>query len=472
MKYNENENKKILILEFTMIQVKLKKLLSKPELDTLLENFTKTFNLPFFISDSEKNVLWGHYDNNFNYHYPLMANNKIIGNINGNTDKIKTISQMLNYMLNEEFEKKLLAIDTLEKYEELNFLSDISHQLSSCLTFQEIMEVVKIETEKLLKSYQISFMLLNKKGELDIYSYEGKKVSKSKGSIECITGYVLRSGKAEIVNNVNQDSRYIKHNSKTQSLICAPLNVQNKTIGVIKVSHNELVTYTSEQLKLFTSLTSQAAIAIQSTQYYNQLIEYSQTLEQKVIERTQELEVVTKQLEYLATVDELSQVYNRRYFNEYLAREWRRLARERKFISLILCDIDYFKLYNDYYYHQAGDDCLYKVAQCIKNLVKRPADLVARFGGEEFVIILSDTNRLGAEKVAQEICWAVNNLKIDHFCSKCSSYVTVSLGVATTIPTQKVSSQKLIKTADTALYQAKDKGRNGFCVAELRPDII
>ncbi len=470
MKYNEDN--KILPIEFTMIQIKLKKLLSKPKLNSLLENFTKTFNLSFLISDIQKNVIWGHFNDNFYYNYPLMVNDKIVGNVNGDTDKIETISQMLNYILNEEFEKKFLAADTLEKYEEINFLSDISNQLSSCLTFQEIMEVVRLETQKLLKSYQISFMLLNDKGELDIYSYEGKKFNKSQGSIECITGYVLRSGKAEIVNNVNKDSRYIQHDNKIKSIICAPLTVQNTTIGVIKVSHNEWVKYTSEQLKLFTSLTSQAAIAIQTTQYYNQLIEYSQTLEQKVIERTQELEEVTKQLEYLATVDELTQVYNRRYFNEYLDREWRRVARERKFISLILCDIDYFKRYNDYYYHQAGDNCLYKVAQCLKSLVKRPADLVARFGGEEFVIILSDTNRLGAEKVAQELCRAIEDLKIDHFGSECSDYVTMSLGIATTIPTRRVSPQKLIKTADKALYQAKDMGRNGFCVAEFRPDII
>ncbi|MDJ0728806.1 MAG: sensor domain-containing diguanylate cyclase [Crocosphaera sp.] len=417
-----------------------------------------------------------------------MINQQILGQVNGETDKINAISQMLNYIVNKEFEKKLLAADTLEKYEEINFLSDISHQLSRCFTFEDLMEVVTKETNKLLKSSQISVKLLNKKGELNIfsYSYQEKELKKTQGSIESISGYVLRSGKAEIVNNVHKDSRYISQNSNIKSLICAPLKVQNKTIGVIKVSHHELVKYTSEQLKLFTSLTSQVAIAIQNSQYYDQLIEYSQTLEQKVMERTEALEQSKKELEasnqalekakekleYLATVDELTQIYNRRYFNEYLEREWRRLARERKFISLIICDVDYFKLYNDYYHHQAGDQCLYKVAQCLKNLVKRPTDLVARFGGEEFVIILSNTNRLGAEKVAEKLCKAIEALEIPHYYSECSSHVTVSLGIATTIPTSQFSPQKLIKAADKALYEAKNMGRNGFCVAEFRPQII
>ena len=471
-----------------MIQVKLKKLLRKPELNSLLENFTKTFELSFFISDTQENILWGDVNHRCDYHYPILVDKEMVGKVNGETNSIDTISQMLNYIVNEEFKKKIVVDDTIEKYEEIYFLSNISHKLSRCLTFEEIIKIVTVETNKLLKSSQLCIKLLNEKGELDIfsYSYQEKELKKTQGSIESISGYVLRSGKAEIVNNVDEDSRYIPLNTNTKSLICAPLKVQNKTIGVIKVSNHKSLKYSSEQLKLFTALTAQAAIAIQNSQYFDKLREYSQTLEAKVIERTEALEKsknnlevsnkalkeATKKLKRLATVDELTQVYNRRYFNEYLEGEWRRLARERKFISLIVCDVDYFKLYNDYYHHQAGDRCLYEVAQCIKNLVKRPADLVARFGGEEFVIILSNTNRLGAEKVAEQLCKNVEALKIPHYCSECSSYVTLSLGVATTIPTSKVSPQKLIKAADEALYTAKHTGRNRFSVAEFRPAIL
>ncbi len=471
-----------------MIQVKLKKLLRKRDLSSLLESFRETLNLSFFISDSQENVLWGNFDKSYDCHYPIIVDEQIVGRIQGKTNKINAVCQMLNYIANEELNKKLLAADTLERYEEIYFLSSISHQLSKCLTFEEIMEILTRETNKLLKSSQVSVKLLNEKGELNIFSYshQEKELKKSQGTIESISGYVLRSGKAEIVNNVNEDCRYIPSDNNIKSVICAPLKVQNQTIGVIKVSHHEFIKYTSEQLKLFTALTAQSAIAIQNGQHRDKLIEYSQNLEQKVIKRTEELEKskqklqvsnqklkkATKKLKYLATVDELTQVYNRRYFNDYLEQEWRRLVRGRGDISLILCDIDYFKLYNDYYHHQAGDECLYQVAHCLKNFVRRSTDVVARFGGEEFVIILSNTNRFGAKKVAEKLCQAVESLKIPHYHSQCSPYVTMSLGVATTIPTSQGSPERLIEAADKALYQAKLKGRNCFSLAEFIPVII
>ncbi|MEA5509128.1 diguanylate cyclase [Crocosphaera sp. UHCC 0190] len=454
-----------------MIQVKLKKLLAKPELCSLIKNLSLALNTSFLITDEQGNMVLGEFNGVFPCHYPITLNEQILGQIHGE-ETAQIIAQMLTHAAYQEFEKKSLAIETLEKYEEINFLSDISHKLSICLTLQEIMDVVVEETNKLLKNDNISFKFLNQRGELEVFSYQGKICYKSQGTISSISGHVLRSGKAEIVNNVSEDSRYIADDPNTKSLICAPLKVQNQTIGVIKVSHVQPTNYTSEELKLFTSLTSQAAAAIQTAQYYEKLKEYSQTLEEKVIQRTQELEQAKKELEYLANVDELTQVYNRRYFNEYLLREWKILARERKFISLILGDVDYFKLYNDCYFHQAGDKCLQKVTKLMKQLVKRPADLVARFGGEEFVIILSNTNSLGAEKVAQQLCLGVENLKIPHCCSQCSPYVTLSLGVATTIPTAHVSPEKLIKAADQALYQAKATGRNRYCLYEFRPQTL
>ncbi|MDJ0509925.1 MAG: diguanylate cyclase [Crocosphaera sp.] len=452
----------------------------------MLDNFTHTLKTSFFITDANNTVIWGHSNEEFNYHYPLVVDGKILGEVYGQEDNITPICQMLNYILNQELEKRILAADTLEKYEEINFLYDISHKISSCLTLEDIMQVVREETHKLIQNHQISFMFLNELGELEIFSYQGEKFSKSKGTIQSIAGHVLRSGEAEMVNNVHEDPRYIAENADIKCLICAPLKVQNQTIGVIKISHYEPIKYTSEQLKLFTSLTSQAAVAIQTAQYYDQLKEYSQTLENKVIERTEKLEIynqklhqknqelqeVKEKLQYLATIDELTQVYNRRYFNEYLEREWKRLARDRRFMSLILCDIDYFKLYNDCYLHQAGDKCLYRVAQYLKQTVKRPADVVARLGGEEFIIILSDTNLLGAEKVAETICSGIESLAIPHDCSLCSSYVTLSLGVATTIPTKDVLPEKLIQAADTALYEAKEKGRNCSYSFEFRPSVL
>ncbi|WP_413161011.1 diguanylate cyclase domain-containing protein [Capilliphycus salinus ALCB114379] len=173
------------------------------------------------------------------------------------------------------------------------------------------------------------------------------------------------------------------------------------------------------------------------------------------------------ELERLAKLDSLTQIANRRYFEEYLEREWKRLAREKQPLSVILCDVDCFKLYNDCYGHQAGDCCLKEIAEAISRSARRPADLVARYGGEEFVIILPNTSLMGGLKVANLIREEIQKLQIPHVQSTVDSYVTVSLGVATTIPHLELSVQTLIRAADENLYQAKNKGRNCAIASSL-----
>ncbi len=174
----------------------------------------------------------------------------------------------------------------------------------------------------------------------------------------------------------------------------------------------------------------------------------------------QELEEANRELQHLAVSDGLTQVANRRRFDEYLGQEWQRMAREEAPLSLLLCDVDFFKSYNDTYGHQAGDDCLRQVARAISCTVKRPVDLVARYGGEEFAVILPNTNAEGAVQVAEKVRSEVKALEIVHANSQINKCVTLSLGVASTVPCHKSSSAVLISAADEALYQAKAKGRN------------
>lgn len=165
-------------------------------------------------------------------------------------------------------------------------------------------------------------------------------------------------------------------------------------------------------------------------------------------------------LTYQANIDSLTQIANRRRFDEYINQEWSRCTRERKYLSLILCDVDYFKAYNDTYGHQAGDNCLYEVAQGIERAVKRPADVAFRYGGEEFAVVLPHTEGQGAIKVAEEIHEQIQDLQILHNSSLVDNIVSVSLGVSSIIPDQHSSSHRLISAADNALYDAKLKGRN------------
>lgn len=174
------------------------------------------------------------------------------------------------------------------------------------------------------------------------------------------------------------------------------------------------------------------------------------------------------ELKRLATLDGLTQLANRRQFDEYFEREWQRLAREEQPLSLILFDIDHFKRYNDYYGHLAGDDCLQQVAKAANHAVQRPSDLVARYGGEEFAAILPDTEIQGALVVAQMIREQIQQLKLPHASSPSHPYLTLSLGVSGTIPSLERSPDYLIALADAALYEAKNQGRDRIV---LKPDV-
>ncbi|MDJ0728730.1 MAG: diguanylate cyclase [Crocosphaera sp.] len=188
-----------------------------------------------------------------------------------------------------------------------------------------------------------------------------------------------------------------------------------------------------------------------------------------IAERTAELEQanaklkqVNQELEQLAILDPLLEIANRRRFDEYLQQEWERLCRERRYLSLILADVDYFKQYNDEYQHQAGDHCLIAIAKTIERSLRRPADLVSRYGGEELVIVLPNTTPEGAVKVAEKIQEEIALLKIPHLRSKVSDYVTISMGIGSMIPIKGCSPLMLVNIADKCLYKAKDKGRNCF----------
>ncbi len=178
-----------------------------------------------------------------------------------------------------------------------------------------------------------------------------------------------------------------------------------------------------------------------------------------------DLEVANQELQRLTILDDLTQVANRRRFDEYLDQECRRLHRIPAPLSLIMCDVDFFKKYNDTYGHQAGDECLRQVAQAIEQTVNRSSDLVSRYGGEEFAVILPSTNSSGAVFVAELILAEVRARAIAHAASPVSSYVTVSLGIATLTSDVVASPQSLIAEADQALYQAKASGRNRYCIA-------
>ncbi|MGA9379648.1 MAG: diguanylate cyclase [Phormidium sp.] len=181
-----------------------------------------------------------------------------------------------------------------------------------------------------------------------------------------------------------------------------------------------------------------------------------------IIELYYKLEIANQELQRLATVDGLTNLANRRQFDTYLYQQWQQMRRQMDWLSLILIDVDYFKLYNDSYGHLAGDFCLQEVAKAIKSTVARATDLVARYGGEEFAVILPATSADGAIHLAEKMINNVRKLQIVHEKSVVSPYVTISLGVASVIPTLEMTPTSLIGLADMALYAAKSSGRDRY----------
>lgn len=171
----------------------------------------------------------------------------------------------------------------------------------------------------------------------------------------------------------------------------------------------------------------------------------------------------TDLLKSIALIDELTGIANRRKFDSELQVDYLQCVRSQQPLSLLMIDVDYFKNFNDHYGHQAGDDCLHKIAQAIKQTLSRPYDLAARYGGEEFACLLPTTDTKGATVIAENIQQHIRNLHIEHSESSVGKHITLSIGIATITPTKNSEPYQLINSADQQLYNAKKNGRARIC---------
>ena len=230
----------------------------------------------------------------------------------------------------------------------------------------------------------------------------------------------------------------------------------------------ETIAFSDEVKLLIEALSSQASVAMENRYLLDGQEEMKAKLEREMEGRTEELKVALEQLseahivlKELTTIDSVTGIRNRQFFDEVFAQEWRRALRQKYDISLLLLDIDHFKKVNDTYGHLAGDECLAAVAQAIDKMLNRPSDVVARYGGEEFVVILPYTSMENASHLAVQICDSLAGHVFnadDHNIS-----VTVSIGVSSVVPSDEGRPRDLISQADEALYRAKSSGRNRVC---------
>jgi diguanylate cyclase (GGDEF)-like protein len=248
---------------------------------------------------------------------------------------------------------------------------------------------------------------------------------------EGIAGKVFETQEPIIVNAAETDERYLENpDSNVESIICIPLAVSDEAIGVINITNkiSNRGCFTSEDMQLLTALGNQAAVAINRTYLHE-----------------------------MSITDELTKLYIRRFFNLKIDSEFRRAKRYGHQLTLAMCDLDYFKKVNDTFGHQMGDMVLQTTAQLLKAHV-RETDIPARFGGEEFVVILPETNGEGGKIFAERFREAVAGSTM----AGLPCQITISIGLAT-YPDDADSIQTLIGTADSALYEAKHQGRNRVC---------
>lgn len=275
---------------------------------------------------------------------------------------------------------------------------------------------------------------------------------------------VMGSGQSEVIHDASQKSVFTQDpyilKYKPKSVFCMPIR-RERFEGALYMENNLANgVFTQARVEVIQLLAAQASVAVENARLYEQVHDYSRTLEHKVAERTARLEQLNQKLQGLAEHDGLTGIANRRRGDAYLAEVWARLRREKQPLSVIMLDVDHFKAFNDNYGHRAGDNCLISVAETLQAQLQRPADLLARYGGEEFILILPDTDPEGAALMGEKVRGAIENLAIEHAQSSTAGVVTLSAGTATVVPEGEVGLEQLLREADVALYRAKQTGRN------------
>ncbi len=295
-------------------------------------------------------------------------------------------------------------------------------------------------------------------------------------------GMVFKIDKAEALQVINEQSDYLYISLLVAAvvvLIIAFILGQSITRPVIDLVSVATMIAQGDLTKRIETLSKDelGLLAVSFNQMADQLIDANKHLEQKIKEKTEELILtnehlllLTDDLQRMTLKDGLTDIANRRAFDQQFEIEWKRSQREHSYLALILIDIDCFKQYNDTLGHTAGDECLIKVAQVIEKQSQREGDLVARYGGEEFVVLLPNTQGDDSLIIANRIKDAIEKCAIPHPASKVGSVVTVSMGVGATTVSLNQKAITMVEKVDNALYKAKESGRNQIIFTEINAD--
>ena len=359
-------------------------------------------------------------------------------------------------------ERKKNEVLIRQQTEHDRVLRTITNQIRNSLSLEEILTRTVAEVQQFLQVDRVLFYRLSDEPDKRVaaeavskkeipplqsklyHRYFSENMKPYEEGEICIISDIEKRNKTNCQSNFFCLLRELE----VKSHLVFPIINNNELWGLLIANHYQSRAWQPGEIDLLEQLVAQVAIAVHQAELY------------------EKLQDANRELEELARTDSLTLIGNRRHFNRTLNAEWKRNAREQTPISLILCDVDYFKLYNDTYGHVNGDLCLKKIADILRKIAKRPGDLAARYGGEEFAIILPNTPQAGAVHLANLILQKVRDAQIPHRTSLISHYVTISMGIATVIPPNNSQPETIIiKAADQALYQAKQQGRDRVIVS-------
>ena len=348
-----------------------------------------------------------------------------------------------------ELEREWETIDAFrQKIVSYSHLKDLTEKLSSCLSLEETSSTLSTEVSKLFGHKDVTVILYlfhSASGELGISSSQKGQMQVNlkakKGDV--FDHWVVKTLHPLLVEDAHSDFRFdlerVKQddNRNMRSLIAAPLVIAEKTLGILRVDSSLVHHFTTDDLRFLRTIADLTSIAIENAQLY-------------------------EHLENLAIRDGLTGLYLRRHMLDRLSEELSREIRRGRKLTFMMIDLDKFKQYNDSFGHMAGDIVLKSVAKILEEHFNRPGDLVCRFGGEEFCVLLPDTTKEEAKRMANEVRKTIEARDITLRRQK--TQVTTSIGLATFPDDAKVKDE-LINKADDALYQAKEGGRNRVCAA-------
>lgn len=368
--------------------------------------------------------------------------------------------------LMRELEKRTQELS--QSYSQIQVVSEIGQSITSTLNLEKSFNRIYENINKLMKSTVLGIGLFNKEEdciEFKLYKENGIDMPAHKISLSSTTSWAIWAFKHKqeiMINDVEKEyvnylqGRKASIGSMMLSVIFYPLIVEGTIIGVVTVQSEERNAYEQSALDTMRIFASYIAIAINNAQKSEQLAE-----EIKIKEKAQrELENLNKKLLVLSELDGLTNIPNRRCFDQEFEKEWKNSLDQQSPLSILIIDIDKFKEYNDNYGHLEGDQVIQQIAKVIEQVALNQKGMAARYGGDEFVILIKEKNADETLKVAMLVNEAIRNLGIRHEYSPIKDIITLSIGCSVIIPNQSIEKQSLLNKADEALYRSKDKGSN------------